>query len=110
MMKAWYVTDNDCSGGTVVVFAETRGKAASWALRYDDTFEDLDFTDLYVRRFKDYDKFYSGKRIVDFWNDLEDRIRLVRDFGWSCQEADFYCEKCPASKWCEKYKEMYDDE
>lgn len=109
-MKAWRVTDKYCCCGTVIVFAETKGQAASWALSHDDTFDDCDFVDLCVRRFKDYDKFYSGKRIVDFWNDHEDKIRLVRDFGWSCQEADFYCEECPASKWCEKYKEMYDDE
>lgn len=68
---------------------------------YDDTFDDCEWTDLRVRRFKEYDKYYTGDQKVNFWLNEEHRIRLVRDFGWSCVDPiESYCKDCPAKKWC----------
>ena len=33
-MKAWRVFDKDCTTGTEIIFAETRGKAISYALSF----------------------------------------------------------------------------
>lgn len=105
-MKAWTVTDNNGECGTSIVFAETRGKARSYALQWIDTFEDCEWTDLRVRRFPEYDQYYNGKENVDFWLDDEHRVRLVRDFGWSCFEVfEYLCKDCPAKQWCEQYRE-----
>ena len=109
-MKAWTVTDNNGDYGTSIVFAETRGKARSYALQWIDTFEDCKWTDLKVKRFPEYDQYYDGRTEVNFWLDDEHRVRLVRDFGWSCFEVfKHLCEDCPAKQWCEQYKEgQYD--
>ena len=67
-MKAWLVNRNDewCS---IVVFAETRGKAKSYALR-TESFEDVDYCELDVRRVKQMDKYYAeekkGNGLVQF--------------------------------------------
>ena len=99
-MKAWTVSDNNGEYGTVIVFAETRGKAKALCL-HDDAFGDCEYTDLRVNRFKDYDKYYSGEAKPDFWLDEEHRVRLVRDYGWSCVDRiESYCEDCPAKEWC----------
>lgn len=100
-MKAWCVSDKYGDCGTEIVFAETRGKAISLCL-HDEVFEDYEWTELYAKRFKEYDKYYEGTEKVDFWTDSEQRVRLVRDFGWSCIEGkDYYCEDCPAKEWCD---------
>lgn len=99
-MKAWTVSDNRGDYGTEIVFAETRGKAIALCFR-DDVFEDCEWTELYARRFKDYDRYYDGKNKVDFWLDDEHRTRLVKDFGWSCYDPiTDYCIDCPAKEWC----------
>ena len=100
-MKAWRVDDRNAEYGTVIVFAPTRGKAIAIALRNDDTFEDCEWTELRAYRFPEYDKYYDGSEIVDFWYSDEHRVRLVRDFGWSCvEQIESYCEECPAKQWC----------
>ena len=99
-MKAWCVSDNNAEYGTEIVYAETRGKAISLCV-YDNTFEDRGFTDLNARRFPSYDKYYKGNTKEDFWNDEEHRVRLVRDYGWSCVDRiTSYCQDCPAKEWC----------
>lgn len=98
-MKAWNVKDKD-EYGAVIIFAETRAKAIYYALEFTDDFEDCKWTDMRARRFPEYDKYYEGKSMVDFWMNDEHRIRLVKDFGWHCFEPDFYCEGCPAKEWC----------
>ena len=99
-MKAWLVSDYNCDYGTEMVYAETRGKAKALCM-WDDTFEDCEWTQLRACRFKEYDKYYNGKAKPDFWFDNEHRIRLVRDYGWSCVEKyESYCDDCPARKWC----------
>jgi len=104
-MKAWMVDDNNAEYGTSIVFAETRGKAISYALMWIDTFEDCSWTDIRAKRFPEYDQFYDGRSEADFWNDEDHRVRLVRDFGWSCFDPiDSYCEDCPAKGWCEHWK------
>ena len=100
-MKAWTVSDYNAEYGVIIVFAETRGKAKQIALNNSDQFEDCIWTDLWVRRFKDYDEFYTGEELVDFWNDVQHRIRLVKDFGWSCiVTIEAECINCPAREWC----------
>lgn len=100
-MKAWIVSDNNAEYGSEIVFAETAGKARALCM-YDETFEDCEWTDLRVRRFKEYDQYYDGKTKADFWYDDKHRIRLVRDFGWCCSEPiDSYCKDCPAKEWCD---------
>ena len=99
-MKAWKVSDKNAECGTAIVFAETAGKAKQLCM-YDDTFDDCEWTDLRVNRFKDYDQYYEGKEKVDFWHDDEHRIRLVRDYGWSCMDPfQAECKECPAKQWC----------
>ena len=99
-MKAWTVSDRNGDCGTEIVFAETRGKAMALCL-HDDLFGDCEFVELNARRFKEYDKFYNGDSKVDFWFDDEHRVRLVKDFGWSCFDPiDYYCVDCPAKEWC----------
>ena len=103
-MKAWTVSDNHGDYGTEIVFAETRGKAIALCL-HDDVFEDCEWTELYARRFKDYDRYYDGKNKVDFWLDDEHRTRLVKDFGWSCHDPiTDCCIDCPAKEWCSEWE------
>ena len=109
-MKAWRVSDNKCECGTAIVFAETRAKAIYAALTFDDQFEDCKWIDMWAKRFSQYDQYYNGKTIVD-WNDLEDRVRLVKEFGWCCAESESWmCTNCPAKEWCEEYKSTYGQE
>ena len=104
-MKAWCVSDTDNEYGTEIVFAETRGKAKSLCMD-DDVFEDCLWTDLRVKRFKEYDDYFDGKNKIDFWMEAEHRIRLVRDFGWTCMEPiSEECANCPARAYCYKGSE-----
>lgn len=92
----------------MVVFAETRGKAISLCLGREP-FDDYEFTELYARRFKDYDKYYDGNDRID-WDNEEHRLRLVRDFGWACTEGkDIYCEDCCAKKHCREWEDLTHD-
>ena len=87
-MKAWVVTDVNHELGNLIVFAATRGKA-KYVAQHEDMFEDdlYAFIEIEARRFPKYDQFYDGRAVVDFWENHEHRIRLVRDFGWSCFEV-----------------------
>ena len=99
-----HAVDNNGEFGTEIVFADTAGKARALCL-YDEVFEDCEWTELYVRRFKEYDKYYNGKAKVNFWLDEEHRVTLVRDFGWSCIDPVYEgCEECPAKQWCCEYE------
>jgi hypothetical protein len=110
-MKAWLVSRNDewCS---TVVFAITRGKAKSYALR-TESFEDVDFCELYVRRVKKMDKYYvEGKKEMDWFNS-KDRIALVKDCGFRCCDEAFdieVCKHCPAKEYCDYYQDRKTDE
>lgn len=101
-MKAWRVSDKNGEYGSVIVYAETRGKARA-AVFHTGYFDDCEWTDLRVSRFKEYDQYYDGVDVVDFWHDVEHRVRLVRDFGWSCIDViESCCKDCPARQFCEK--------
>ena len=107
-MKAWqvysYFTDN-----STIVFAETAGKAKSIAWRYNLFYDDYtDFMDIYCQRRKEGDKFYNGKSFLD-WECREDRLLLVKEFGFTCIEELYderECAYCVAKKFCSLHKEM----
>lgn len=99
-MKAWKVSDNNGDYGTQIVYAETAGKARALCFR-DDNFDDVEWTELRVRRFKDYDQYYTGQQKPELWLDDEHRVRLVRDYGWTCHDPLYdLCVDCPAKRWC----------
>lgn len=99
-MKAWTVSDYNGDYATQIVYAETRGKAKALCFN-DDNFGDVEWNELRVRRFKAYDQYYDGKSKPEFWLYDEHRVRLVKDFGWTCHEPlDNWCVDCPAKKWC----------
>ena len=102
-MKAWTVSDIYGESGTEIVFAETRGKALALCFQ-DENFEEYEWTQLHARRFKEYDKYFDGSIKPDYWLDDEHRVRLVRDFGWSCIDPIAKCcAECPAKEWCCSY-------
>lgn len=105
-MKAWLVREKGEFGATVV-FAETRGKAKSYALKTED-FQHADYCELETSRVKQMDRYYvEGKKKMD-WLDSKDRIVLVKDCGFVC-DYDYFgledCEMCPAKEYCDRYKE-----
>ena len=110
-MKAWAVSDYNNEYGTVIAFAETRGKAKAICMN-DDTFDDVGWTDLRAYRFPQYDQYYDGsKKKINFWFDDEHRVRLVRDFGWQCIDPiDSECEDCSAKQWCSHWEYLQEKE
>lgn len=102
-MKAWLVREKDefCS---VIVFALTRGKAKSEAL---SVLEDADFRHLEATRFPFADSRYNGNKepyCLD-WTNPEDRLFLVKDCGWHCEEAwSEECRQCVAKEYCAIYE------
>ena len=102
-MKAWIVDDKDYYNGSVILFAETRGKALAYAVNMDE-FDGAEWIDLRARRFKGFDKYYKGYTELD-WYDDEIRLTLVKDFGWACEEADsIWCEECVAKQYCGEWQ------
>ena len=105
-MKAWLARDKyefGCTG----VFAETRGKARSLAMK-TETCQDSDFCNIEISRRPQMDKYYTdGKKEMDWYNS-KDRIALVRDCGFVCDE-DYLeredCPLCPAKDHCDNYQE-----
>ena len=102
-MKAWKVWDNNYSFYALIIFAETRGKAIAYALNQDE-FDSCEWTDLRANRFKEFDSHYKGSIVAD-WDDPETRIILVRDYSWTCEETDWYCDECPAKEWCSHWED-----
>lgn len=106
-MKAWKVNAKDefCS---TVVFAETRGKAKSLALN-TDCCEDTDFIDIEVKRFPEADKMYNGRKEMN-WENQNDRLFLVKECNWRCEDVEFEdCKKCIAKDYCSEYEYMADE-
>ncbi len=113
-MKAWIVFDKYefDDAGMAVVFAETRGQAHALA-KYTECCEFSDWNNISVRRMPQMDPMYKPERFRMDWDDPEDRIALVRECGWHCHpdylnEDD--CPNCPASEWCEYYRERLEEE
>jgi len=101
-MKAWLVKEKGEFPATIV-FAETRGRARSIAMT-TDACDGVDFCNIEVRRQPQLDKYYKdGKEEMD-WYDDNDRIALVKEAGFTCQDIDFdLCEDCPAKEFCDLY-------
>lgn len=87
-----------------VIFAETAGQAKSFALSMDSCSE-YSFTELEVRRMPNLDKYYKeGKRYFE-WDNPQDRVVLVKEAGFVCDDETYEyedCEVCPAKKYCDK--------
>lgn len=80
-LKAYIVCDKWGDAGSIVVWAETPGKAKSQAL-YNDIFDGYEFTELRLDRVKDFDKYAESKHIP---------IAELLANGWW-----FYCADCGA--------------
>lgn len=99
-MKAWQA-NSEYSEGSVVVFAETAGRAKQIAMGTDELCEER-YIDIRVSRLPKIDRFYKeGKAIVD-WNEDEDiRLELVKEYNWACLKPLVECcEACQAEKYC----------
>lgn len=71
-MKAWKCyCKNAYTDSSVVVFAETRGKA-HWLAMREDVFEDAEWTDICVRRIPALDNHFRGGTVL-CWDNDEDR-------------------------------------
>lgn len=99
-MKAYQVC-TDWSDGSVVVFAENANKAKSMALHTDILCYE-NYIDLRVVRLPKIDHLYNGQTVVD-WNEDEDiRLALVKEYGWHCIEPQLRdCKVRSAEKYCE---------
>lgn len=85
-MKAWNVHQK-YGDATAIVFAETAGKAKTTALATEN-FWGSDFLDVEVHRQPGADQFYTpGKTEMD-WCDPQDRINMVKYFGFSHKRAN----------------------
>jgi hypothetical protein len=120
MPKAYAVIENS-SGIYGIVFAESASKAKYVA--FNCYIEDLCYNDVYysfkefvcscsVKRCKDADEQYRGHSLMD-WFDPLDRLYLVREQGWCCnEETDIDCENCIALEFCsrkEEWEEIKDE-
>ena len=103
-MKAWVISDRITCFSSTIVFAPTRGKALSIASNLDQ-FEDVPWVDLRAKRFKSFDRYYTGRDEID-WYSPEVRIILVRDYGWACEETSIMCNDCAAKEWCSRWEDM----
>lgn len=105
-MKAFIATDrNGDEGISLVVFAETAGKAKAYAAG-TDTFCDYGFTGIRVNRCKALDGSYKGKSEMD-WLDADDRVAMVKLAAFHCGH-EFGCmdgKDCPAYEFCDMGKE-----
>ena len=99
-MKAWQA-NSEYSEGLVVVFAETAGKAKQTAMKTEELCDEQ-YTDIRVNRLPKIDRFYKeGKTIVD-WNEDEDiQLELVKEYNWHClYPLVEWCKVCPSEKYC----------
>ena len=103
-MKAYKAYDDkNCEGYSTVVYAENATQAKLTALR-TDACEDAEYIDIRVKRYPLMDALYKGSSEVD-WCDPEQRIALVKEYGWECLEPEYEdCEDCPAREWCGAYE------
>ena len=110
-MKAWLVRKKDEFCATVV-FAETRGKARALAMS-TEACEDTDFCDIEAIREPQMDKYYvEGKKEMNWFN-FKDRLALVKDCGFRCDEDYFEpedCNTCSAKEYCDLYQDYIESE
>lgn len=113
-MKAYVVSDRQgYAEYTVIVFAESRGKAVVATLGTDEfPSEDWSYTELRAIRKPEFDKHYKGNYRMD-WDNPEDRLAMVRDGGYYCNEDAFEpddCVKCNGKDYCSRYEEYIEEE
>lgn len=107
-MKAWTVCTKD-SCYSMIVFAETRGKAISFALSMDG-FEDYCFTELVASREKKADTYYTEGKLYMDWEIPQDRQILYDEFTYRCEFVeDFYCSTCPIKEQCEDFQDSLEE-
>lgn len=103
------VKDLECELGSLVVFAETRGKAIGVAV-HSDLFEDADWREIRCRRAPALDDCYRGKDEMD-WMDDQDRLDMVVKQGFYCNDIDRdECERCAAREECQYYQDQLFEE
>lgn len=110
-MKAWIVNDLPDCEYVAIVFAETAGKAKSYCSEHDDIIGDVDFIHVSARRCKEADKYFRGVQQMD-WDDDDDRVLMVKELGFYCNDEVFdpeCCKECPATRYCDKYKEWKEE-
>lgn len=107
MAKAWYVW-NENDGITAIVFADTVSGARKTAWDNNSEFE-LEFDkyiDIKPRRKNSLDYLDKPEGYVMNWNNPKDRIALVKDLKWYCEDPPYgECEKCNARNYCEAWAE-----
>ena len=102
-MKAWKVY-SEVEYCSMIIFAETKGKAASYALSMEE-FENSRFTEIEVRREEKADKYYTEGKLYMDWENPQDREILYDEFNYRCEFVDdFFCNECPIKEWCEDYQ------
>lgn len=109
-MKAWKV-NNKGESCSVVVFAPTRGIAKSVAMA-EDVLIDPEYIFLEATRYPIADKRYNGSKepYCMSWEDPDDRLFLVKECGWRCEEFMLECcEECSAKDYCGEYQQWLDD-
>ena len=113
-MKAYKVYDrNAYSEFVVIAFAETRGKAIVNALGTDEfPYGDWDYTEMRAKRCPELDKYYRGAYRMD-WDDPGDRLAMIKEAGFYCDEDSFdpdECEKCAGKEYCSQYDEYVEEQ
>lgn len=100
-MKGWIVSDKNGDYGCDIVFADTRGKAIVKALGCD-SFEDLKFTDIRVRRCPEIDGMENNKPTDNYWLNDEIRMILVKEYDLRCLDPRYEeeCRYCIAKEYC----------
>lgn len=104
-MKSWKVSPKNEYYSTVI-FAETCGKARYLA-QSTDACEYTDFIDIEVWRLPRADCLYKDGKVEADWYDSNDRLILVRDCNFRCDEveSEHECKRCPAIEHCDAYSE-----
>lgn len=99
-MKGWIANDKNGNEGSEIIFAETRSKAIQEALTRDN-FEDLEWTDIRVRRLPEIDGMEDTEPTDNPWMNDDIRLILVKEYDWACIEPwDSECERCVAKQYC----------
>ena len=103
MMKA-YKLSSPYTEYSEVVFAVTPSKAK--ALKgYFDEFENVEYIDMKAHRIAEFDKYYKNGKLFMDWNDPQDRLAMVVDGGFTCEDVEWdECVTCLATDDCENYQ------
>ena len=105
-MKAYKAWDEAAWIGSTVVFAESARRAKTIAFHHSDLFEDSEYIDIRVIRYRELDKAYRGKYEME-WDDPDDRKALC-EVGFTCMEDWFDpddCKTCSGQEYCDMYRD-----